>query len=166
MSAAACEKPVSVTSREPTLQRERTGPSLFEELAAVREKVNAQEPLGATVYWFADACAQVAFESARVYAVRDGPASGATVKVCAVLLRLVMVRVRVAGAPAAVTMPKSSSEALRVRGSADVVVAGRVSVVDATPEAESVSVPGPLPLSARPHCEPGASELPQLVDTA
>ena len=53
---------------------------MFEELAAVREKVNAQEPLGATVYWFADACAQVAFESARVYAVRDGPASGATVK--------------------------------------------------------------------------------------
>ena len=51
-------------------------------------------------------------ESESVYAVRDGPASGTTLKVCAVPLRFVTVRVRVAGAPAALTMPKSSSDAL------------------------------------------------------
>ena len=33
LSAAACEKPVNVTSCEPTLQRAWTGPSFFEELA-------------------------------------------------------------------------------------------------------------------------------------
>src|SRR6185312_4267069 len=108
LSAAACEKPVIVTSRDPTLQRERTEPSFVEELAAVSER-------------------------ASVYVVRDGPASGETVKVCAVLLRLVTVRVRVAGVPVAVTMPKSSSEALSARGSAVALVAGSANVVEATP---------------------------------
>jgi hypothetical protein len=33
------------------------------------------------------------------------------------------------------------------------------------PEAESERVPGPVPLSTRPHCSPGVSEEPQFVDT-
>jgi len=155
-----------VTSRDPTLQRERTGPSFVEELAAVSEKVRVQEPLGATVSWFVPARVQVVLERASVYVVRDGPASGETVKVCAVLLRLVTVRVRVAGVPVAVTMPKSSSEALSARGSAVALVAGSANVVEATAEAERVRVPGPVPLSAMPHCAPGVSDVAQFVDTA
>lgn len=143
LSAAACEKPVSVMSREPIFQSSWTRPSFVEELAAVSEKVRAQEPPAATVSWLAEVCVQVALESASVYAVREGPASGETVKVCAMLLRLVTVRARVADVPVAVTMPKSSSEALVARGSAAVLVAGSTIIVDATPEAESVRLPGP-----------------------
>ena len=84
LSAAACEKPVRVTSREPTLQSARSGPSFADELAAASEKVSVHEPLGATVSWLTEACAQVVLERVSVYGVREGPASRDTANVCGV----------------------------------------------------------------------------------
>ena len=91
----------------------------------------------------------------------DGPASGATGNVCAALLRLVTVRARVAGALAAVTMPKSSSDALRASGSDVAFVAGRVTVADARPDAESVTLPG-----ASEILTDGTSDTLELAETA
>jgi hypothetical protein len=96
LSALACEKPARRTSREPTRQLARIGPSLLDELAAVSEKVRAQEPLGAIVRWFAETCAQVVLARVSLAGERDGPLSRVTVNVCAALLKLVTARMRVA----------------------------------------------------------------------
>lgn len=100
--------------------------------------------------WLAEARAQLVLERTSVYEVSEGPASGATLKVCAELTRLETVRVRIA-VLAAVTIPKSSSDILSASGSAGVVVAGTVNDVDARPEAETVRVLGTVPLSVTPH---------------
>ena len=63
---------------------------------------------------------------------------------------MVIVTVREPG-DVAVTIPKSSSDALRESGGRVVVTAGKETTVGPDPPAEMVRAPGPAPESRMPH---------------